>query len=164
MMERMLEAERKDYWQANPERLKQLVEQYLDVVNNNDLVILNDAVKAHVNELAQGYGLAPLVAKTMEAMAANAKAQQEMNNQQLAEQQKQSTTEKEKAEQQVEGQKLEKQTTQKIEPSDFIYYSLAGIFLLIGCGAVWQTRTKQNKHQQIHLLTNNKVSSLDKAA
>ena len=164
MMERMLEAERKDYWQADPERLKQLVEQYIAVVNNNDLVILNDAVKAHVNELAQGYGLAPLVAKTMEAMAANAKAQQAMNNQQLAEQQKQSTTEKEKAEQQVEGQKLEKQTVQKIEPSDFIYYSLAGIFLLIACGAVWQTRTKQNKHQQIHLLPSNKTSPSKQAA
>jgi len=160
MMERMLEAQRKDYWQADPERLKQLVEQYIDVVNNNDLVILNDAVKVHVNELAQGFGLAPLVAKTMEAMAANAKVQQEMNNQQLAEQQDQSK----RAEQQVEGQKLEKQTVESIEHNDFIYYSLGGILFLIGCGAVWQLRTIKTKPQQIHLLPSNHSRTLDSAA
>ncbi|XPF94715.1 cobaltochelatase subunit CobN [Colwellia sp. RE-S-Sl-9] len=148
MMERMLEAERKDYWQADPERLKQLVEQYIAVVNNNDLVILNDAVKTHVNELAQGFGLAPLVTKTMAAMAANAKLQQEMNNQQLAEQQNQV----EKAEQQVNGQKLEKQIVQSIEPNNAIYYSLAGILLLIMSGATWQTRRKKLNAKQIHLL------------
>lgn len=151
MMERMLEAERKDYWQADPERLKQLVEQYIAVINNNDLVILNDAVKNHVNELAQGFGLAPLVTKTMAAMASNAKLQQEMNNQQLAEQQNQV----EKAEQQVNGQKLEKQIVQTIEPNNDIYYSLASILLLIMSGATWQTRSKKLNAKQIHLLKTN---------
>lgn len=153
MMERMLEAERKDYWQADPARLKQLIEQYIEVVNKNDLVILNDAVKEHVNELAQGFGLAPLAAKTMEAMAANAKAQQESNNQQLAEQQKQS----ENAEQQVEGQKLDKQTAQTIEPDDFIYSTLVIIFIIIALGALWQSKKRTLNKQQIYLLsTNNK--------
>jgi len=164
MMERMLEAERKDYWQTDPERLKQLVEQYIDVVSNNDLVILNDAVKAHVNELAQGFGLAPLVAKTMKAMAANAKAQTDMNNQQLAEQQSQSASHTENAEQKVEGQKLEKQTIQEMELDNAIYYSLVGILLLIICGAIWQTRHKKLNTQQIYLLELNSEKPKDLAA
>ena len=158
MMERMLEAERKDYWQADPERLKQLVEQYVAVVNNNDLVILNDAVKAHVNELAEGFGLAPLVAKTLEAMAASAKAQQAKNNQQLAEknvEKKDDSSAETKPEQQVEGQKLDKQNAQTVEPNDFIYYSLAGILLLIGCGAGWQTRNSKHNKNQLFTLTKN---------
>lgn len=153
MMERMLEAQRKDYWQADQERLEQLVKEYINVVNSNDLVILNDAVKTHVNELAKGFGLAPLAAKTMEAMAAGAQAQQALNNQQLAEQ----LTDPEKSEQQVEGQKLEKQTESIIKPNDFIYYSLLGILLLMACGAFWQTRHKSANRQQIHLLTADKT-------
>jgi len=158
MMERMLEAERKDYWQADPERLKQLVEQYIDVVNNNDLVILNDAVKEHVNELAQGFGLAPLTAKTMAAMAAAADMQKAINKQQLAKRQSNN------AEQQIEGQKLEKQTTQAIKPNNVIYYSLFGIFLLIACGAIWQSRRKYIKQQQIYLLTTKSNLEINKAA
>jgi len=164
MMERMLEAERKDYWQADPKRLKQLVEQYIDVVNNNDLVILNDAVKAHVNELAQGFGLAPLVAKTMEAMAASAGAQKEMNNQQLAEQQTQSEAKADQNEQQVEGQKLDKQTVQTLEPDDYIYYSLVVILLLILFGAYWQTKKAKTNKQQIYLLSTNNAEIVDRAA
>jgi cobaltochelatase CobN len=152
MMERMLEAERKDYWQADPKRLKQLVEQYIDVVNNNDLVILNDAVKTHVDELAKGYGLAPLVAKTLEAMAASAEVQKAMNNKQLAEQTSETASQKKKADQQVEGQKLEKQTVQKMELNNVVYYSLAGILLLIICGAIWQAGSKKVNTKQIHLL------------
>ncbi|NQZ90402.1 MAG: cobaltochelatase subunit CobN [Colwellia sp.] len=164
MMERMLEAERKDYWQADAERLKQLVEQYIDVVNKNDLVILNDAVKAHVNELAQGFGLAPLVAKTMEVMAASAQAQKEMNNQQLAEQQALSEVKSDQNEQQVEGQKLEKQTVQTIEPNDFIYYALAIILLLVIFGAFWQTKSAKPNKQQIYLLSTSNSKIVDRAA
>ncbi len=158
MMERMLEAERKEYWQADPKRLKQLVEQYVAVVNNNDLVILNDAVKAHVNELAEGFGITPLAAKTLEAMAASAKAQQAKNNQQLAEKNvetKDDSSEKTKPEQQVEGQKLDKQSAQTVEPNHFIYYSLAGLFLLIGCGAIWQTRPVKNNKKSLFTYSKN---------
>lgn len=164
MMERMIEAERKDYWQTDPERLKQLLEQYIDVVNENDLVILNDAVKSHVNELAQGFGLAPLAEKTIEMMAASAKAQQEINNQQLAEAQSKLTTEQENGEQQVEGQKLEKQTEQAIEPDNIIYYSLGGILFLILFGAAWQLRATKLNQQQIYLLSTRQREVLDKIA
>ena len=169
MMERMLEAERKDYWQADPERLKQLVEKYVDTVNKHDLVVLNDAVKEHINKLATGFGLTPLqAAKTMESMAADAMKQQQQNakqlEQQLAEQSKNEKTNNKQ--EQVEGQKLAKKTTQTFETSDFIYYALAGILLLIACGAFWQTRSSKHKlnEQQIHLLMANNSKSLDQAA
>ncbi|NQZ20620.1 MAG: cobaltochelatase subunit CobN [Colwellia sp.] len=160
MMERMLEAERKDYWQADPVRLKQLVEQYIALVNKNDLVILNDAVKTHVNKLAQGFGLAPLAAKTMEAMAASAKAQQESNKQQLAEQANKAA----QTEQYVEGQKLNKQTVQTIEPNDFIYYALAIILLLIAFGSFWQTKIAKLNKRQIYLLAKDNIEVVDRAA
>lgn len=151
MMERMLEAERKDYWQADPERLKQLVEKYMAMVEQNDLVILNDALKEHVNELASGFGLAPLPdAKTMAAMAENAMVQKQQNTEQLKQVlDKESTT----VEQEVQGQKLEKQTSQSVEVDDFIYYALVIILLLIAFGAFWQTRTIKLNKQQIYLLS-----------
>lgn len=160
MMERMLEAERKDYWQADPERLKKLVEQYVAVVNNNDLVILNDAVKAHVNELALGFGLAPLIANTMEVMAASVALQKEINNQQLADNKSKSVQKR----QQVKGQKLNKQTTQTIEPNDFIYHVLIVILLLISCGAFWQMRKSKLNKNQIYLLTTKNTIAVDRAA
>ena len=58
IMTRMLEAERKDYWQADPQRLKQLVERCIDIVNRYDLIVQNDALRENVNELATGFGLA----------------------------------------------------------------------------------------------------------
>jgi len=149
MMERMLEAQRKDYWQADPERLQQLVQQYIELVKNNDLVMLNDAVKEHVNELAAGFGLAPLpLAKTMAQMAAQALAQQQQNNQQLAEQATEPT-------QQVQGQKLEKQMAQAEtpEPNNIIYYALAVMLLLVGFGALWQSRAAKLNKQQIYLFS-----------
>ena len=164
MMERMLEAQRKDYWQADPERLKQLVEQYIELVNKNDLVILNDAVKSHVNELAEGFGLAPLATKTMETMAANAKVQKQSNNQQLAEQKIKQETKLENNEQQVEGQKLEKQSSQAVEPDEFIYSASVGILFLIAFGAYWQTKKVKLNRNQVHLLATDNTNTLDRTA
>jgi len=165
MMERMLEAERKDYWQTDPQRLKQLVEKYIDMVNKHDLVVLNDALKERVDELSQGFGLAPLVqAKTMEAMAADALLQQQKNNQQLAEQAKEKNVQDNNEAEQVEGQKLEKQSAQTLAEDDFIVYALFGLLLLIVIGALWQTRKAKINKNQIHLLANNHNKVFDKAA
>lgn len=161
MMERMLEAQRKNYWQASDERLKQLVEKYIDIVNNNDLIILNDAVEQHVNELAAGFGLAPLQTnKTMEKMATMVKQQQQLNNQQLA--QKDNPQEDEQV--QIQGQKLAQQTKQSDEAELFIYCSLLGLLLFVFGGAIWQTRARKVNKQQVHLLTSNSPIKLKKAA
>jgi len=84
--------------------------------------------------------------------------QKAINKQQLEKQQSNN------AEQQIEGQKLEKQTTQAIKPNNVIYYSLFGIFLLIACGAIWQSRRKYIKQQQIYLLTTKSNLEINKAA
>ncbi|WP_048695170.1 cobaltochelatase subunit CobN [Catenovulum maritimum] len=146
MMERMLEAERKDYWQADPERLKQLVEKYVDFVNQYDLIVLNDALREHVDELAKGFGSQALqAAKTAEDMAAQAMAQKAKNQTQLA----QEPALNDSAKQQVEGQKLEKQTEQsQTEDNDFIWQCLAIIALIMLLGAIYQTRQSKQANKK----------------
>jgi cobaltochelatase CobN len=103
-MERMLEAERKDYWQADPKRLQQLVEQYIQMVNQYDLIILNDAVRENVNELAAGFGLDVVLEQpTMKDMTKQAIDQRLQNEQEIKAQQQSSS-------EQIEGQKLEKKS------------------------------------------------------
>jgi len=158
MMERMLEAERKDYWQTDPERLKQLVEKYLDIVNKNDLVMLNDALKVHVNELAEGFGLAPLQsAKTLQTMAKSATQQQLENNKNLAER-------SDINQEQVKGQKLEKQKSTAVEADNFIYYALFSIVFLIALGSFWQSKKRLVDKNQIHLLSNKRSATFERAA
>ena len=159
MMERMLEAERKDYWHADPERLEQLVKKYIEMVNQHDLIILNDAVEKHVNDLAAGFGVTPLTsARTMQAMAAQAKQQQKQNAQQL------NAFINEKAEQQVEGQKLEQQSVQTDKVNTLLYYGLSSLLLFIILGACWQYRPTKINRKQIHLVTKVRVVKLDQAA
>ena len=132
MMERMLEAERKNYWKTDDERLKSIVEKYINIVEKYDLIILNDSVREHTNELAKGFGLQPLQnAKSMKDMAAKKIKQQAMSAQQA--QTSQST--------QVEGQKLEKQSEQnEKEPNNFIWQALAIIALIMLAGVFYQAR------------------------
>ena len=55
--ERMLEAIRKDYWQADDRTRRELVSLYRDIASRHDVVSSNETFKAYVNELAFGYGL-----------------------------------------------------------------------------------------------------------
>lgn len=141
MMERMLEAERKDYWQADPKRLKQLVEQYIQLVEQYDLIILNDAVRENVNKLATGYGLdIKLEQPTMKDMAKQAVEQKSQNEQKIKAPQQ-------SASEQVKGQKLEKQNQkQDTEPNDFIWQALLTMLFIIGLGGLHQYF--QSKHSQ----------------
>lgn len=145
MMERMLEAERKDYWQTDDERLKSIVEKYIEFVEKYDLVVMNDAVREHANELAKGYGLQPLQdAKTMEDMAAQKIKQQEI---QQAEMQANTAQELE----QVAGQTLEKKV--KAEPTEndyFIWQVLAVMFLIMLIGGIYQQGKSIPVSKNIH--------------
>ncbi|WP_111977475.1 cobaltochelatase subunit CobN [Algibacillus agarilyticus] len=133
MMERMLEAERKDYWTTDDERLKSIVEKYIEFVEKYDLIVMNDAVREHANELAKGFGLQTLQqAQTMEDMVAQKIEQQ--------------ATAKKNAEQQVEGQKLEKQQKQdeqQGEDDHFIWKALAAMFFIMLIGMLCQSKTRQ---------------------
>ena len=133
MMERMLEAERKDYWETSDERLKSIVEKYIELVEKNDLIVMNDAVLEHANELAKGFGLQPLQgAKTMQDMTAQKIKQKEIDAQQA----------KANEAEQVEGQKLEKQSKQdEAEPDNFIWQALSAILLIILLGGLYQWRS-----------------------
>jgi len=64
MIERMLEAARKDYWAADAETLKALVETYTELAKKHDVFSKNEAFEEYVNEQAQGFGLVPLSAAT----------------------------------------------------------------------------------------------------
>ncbi|MCC6161646.1 MAG: cobaltochelatase subunit CobN [Nitrosomonas sp.] len=55
--ERMLEAIRKDYWQASEQTKRELVEVYTDIARRHDVHTDNAIFKAYVAELAAGYGL-----------------------------------------------------------------------------------------------------------
>ncbi|TYK65003.1 cobaltochelatase subunit CobN [Colwellia echini] len=133
MMERMLEAERKDYWETSDERLKSIVEKYIELVEKYDLIVMNDAVREHANELAAGFGLQPLQnAKTMQDMTAQKIKQKELNAQQA---------QANEAEQ-VEGQKLEKQNKQDdVEPDNFVWQALGAMLFIILLGGFYQRRS-----------------------
>jgi cobaltochelatase CobN len=139
MMERMLEAERKDYWKADPKRLQKLVEQYIQMVNQYDLIVLNDAVRENVNKLATGFGLnAVLEQPTMKDMAKKVLEQTLQNKQQIKAKQQNSS-------EQVEGQKLEKQNQQQeAEPNNFIWQALLTMLVIIGLGVVYQYYTSDD--------------------
>jgi len=133
MMERMLEAQRKEYWDADPARLAQLIKQYVELVNDNDLLVLNETLEAHVNELASGFGLAPLQAvKALPTLAEQVAASQQASGQE------------------VSGQQLQKQkqSSQSVEPSYFIYYALAAMLLLMLAGGLWQAMPRTGSRRQ----------------
>lgn len=143
MMERMLEAERKDYWQTDAERLKSLVERYIEMVNQHDLIVLNDALRENVNELATGFGLnAVLEQPTKEDMAQQVDQQKAQNEQQLAEQQQ---SQNQSEAEQVEGQVLKKDNQpQAALPNHFIWQALSVMLLIIGAGALHQRYRGKN--------------------
>lgn len=55
--ERMLEAIRKDYWQADAQTVRELVATYQELVQRYDAHTHNETFKAYVQELAAGFGL-----------------------------------------------------------------------------------------------------------
>ncbi len=57
MLERMLEAVRKDYWQADEETLKKMVSEYVKQATQFDYKTSNEKFVEYVTASAQGYGL-----------------------------------------------------------------------------------------------------------
>lgn len=57
LIERMLEAVRKDYWQASEQTQKELVQRYLELVNQFDLFVDNEKLREFANQSASGFGL-----------------------------------------------------------------------------------------------------------
>jgi cobalamin biosynthesis Mg chelatase CobN len=59
VIERMLEAVRKDYWQANEAIVRELVKTYRELVAHHDIITQNRVLPEYVETLASGYGLEP---------------------------------------------------------------------------------------------------------
>ncbi|MDC2891299.1 cobaltochelatase subunit CobN [Psychrosphaera algicola] len=130
MMQRMLEAQRKDYWQANDERLETLVKRYSEFVEKYNLFVDNEKLKQHVTKLAAGYGLA---APQFSADASQVKT--EPTDLQPPKAAESSTGEVE----QVTGQKLELQPQATESEPDYSYlFSILGVVLIILGGMYYE--------------------------
>lgn len=129
MMERMLDAIRKDYWEASEETKKELVEAYMDSIEKNKLEPDHNKLAEFADELAAGFGLMPLAMdalKNAQASAAQEAPAQEANEAQ-----------------QVEGQKLEK-TMQKGTEAETQWWWLALVILPLLIGGYRQySQTKR---------------------
>lgn len=86
MIERMLEAVRKDYWQADEQTLTTLLERYAEIVEQFDHYIENEKLREFANLSAAGFGLnielAPPNQQASE-MAADAAPSEAVQGQQL---------------------------------------------------------------------------------
>ncbi|MFT5757241.1 MAG: cobaltochelatase CobN [Alteromonadaceae bacterium] len=137
MMERMLEAERKDYWQTDDDRLKTLVERYIEMVNKYDLIVANDALAENVDKLAQGFGLNQVLKQTSNKI--------EQVSEQIS---AQAATDTQVENVEVTGQQLEKQTQHnEVQPQLTLIYALVVLLMIILSGMFFQLwpRNKQQK-------------------
>ncbi len=116
MIERMLEAVRKDYWSADAEVTHELVEKYIQLAQQYDITTDNEKFTEFVNSQAQGFGLSPLPVQLSQAPVAG----QIIN-----------------APQQVEGQKLEEvkanQTPDENNEVEWILLLIV-LFFILGIG------------------------------
>lgn len=129
MIERMLEAERKDYWQTDDETIKQLVETYLEVKRDHKVLSDNKTFKDYVADKAQGFGLGALLAASDTAVAQDLAEQAQTNS----------------AEEMVEGQKLEQQEQPQTD-DEFDWQTLGFVLILLlafTLGGVMQFRTSR---------------------
>lgn len=136
MMQRMLEAQRKEYWDASPERLQKLVETYSEFVEKYNLFVDNEKLKENVKKLAAGFGLSvPKFSVTANQMAMEASAASSANA----------------PAEQVSGQKLEeqKQSNDSTEDDYTIWYVLFGIGLIFFAGWYYEQLINR-KLAQLH--------------
>ncbi|WP_390618803.1 cobaltochelatase subunit CobN [Maricurvus nonylphenolicus] len=102
ILERMLEAVRKDYWEADAETIKKMTERYIELANKYDVYTDNETFKEYVDGQAAGFGLdIALPVNDMAAPDVQANPAQAPINQES---------------QQVEGQQLEK--VEHTEPTE----------------------------------------------
>jgi cobaltochelatase CobN len=96
MLERMIEANRKEYWKTDEATVKKMLEAYIDLANRFDVVTDNDKFTEFVQTHGAGFGLAPL-APAMEVppaqQASKAKSKQQITGQKLEQVQKPSEVE-----------------------------------------------------------------------
>lgn len=114
MLERMMEANRKEYWKTDEATVKKMLEAYIDLANRFDVVTDNDKFTEFVETQGAGFGLAPL-APALEAPTAQQASQEKMT-------------------QQITGQKLElvQKTTEVEDSYQYLLPLLAFLFIFLG--------------------------------
>ena len=138
IIERVLEAERKDYFETDEATLKKLTETYLEIANKYDVYTENEKFKQNLQQLAEGFGMSfelPLKELAGQPAAKNPQ-QQAMSEPQAPAQQ---AVEK----QQVEGQQLEKQERKEQEADYETLYFLAGLGAIFLIGFLFQYRRRE---------------------
>jgi cobaltochelatase CobN len=128
IIERMLEAARKEYWQADARTLAELAQRWKELAERYDVVTENEKFRAFVEQAAAGYGLS---APGEAAEAPSGEVQPE-----------QPKPDADAQYQQVEGQRLEKQP-QSSTPAPFDWTALIAILLIASAlagGALHQAR------------------------
>ena len=88
ILERMLEAVRKGYWQADEQTIKKMVATYIEIASEFDVVTDNDKFTEYMDTNAVGFGLMPLSKALAQALAQAQQANQtqQVSGQKLAEQ------------------------------------------------------------------------------
>lgn len=105
MIERMLEAERKDYWKTDDETLRQLVETYLEIKRDHNVFSDNEKFLDHLSQQAEGFGLAPLLEMANAGLAKEIAEQAAASSaKEIVEGQKLESVEKESSEQELDWQ------------------------------------------------------------
>lgn len=119
MIERMLEAVRKDYWAADEAVTRELVEKYIALASQYDVKTDNKKFTEFVNAQAQGFGLSPLPAVLSQGVAG-----QGVN-----------------AAQAIQGQKLEEVKTEPMSDQNHeLYWVALLIMLFFMAGVAYQGR------------------------
>ncbi|RUO43626.1 cobaltochelatase subunit CobN [Aliidiomarina taiwanensis] len=132
MMERMLDAIRKGYWDASEQTKQELTQAYMDSLAENQLVPAHEPLAEFADQMAAGFGLAPLA---MNALNAAQPAPSQANPASEA-----ATNE---ASQEVTGQRLEQTQQQGVEVTTQWWW-LAFIFIPLLLGALRQyTQSKR---------------------
>lgn len=129
IIERMLEAVRLGYWQADEETVKKLKERYKELEKEFDVRSYNDKFKELVtSDKVSGFGLAKPIAIKLEAM------KKQMN--------KKSKEVQHNEVQKVKGQKLEEVKVQKQEDKTELFFYLFLAFVIL-CGILYEIKRKK---------------------
>ncbi|MDP3878386.1 MAG: cobaltochelatase subunit CobN [Methylobacter sp.] len=121
--ERMIEAIRKDYWQADEQTKRELVEVYQEIAKQHDVQTSNETFKAYVAELAQGYGISANADSAASEAAPSPAATVS-----------------------VQGQQLQKQEQPKTAEPDWLrLLYLLPVLLSLFAGMIWQWLSFKNR-------------------
>ena len=122
LIERLLEAARKEYWNADAQTLQQLAQRWQELAEQHDVLSDNAKFSEYVEQAAAGFGLAAPASDSAEAQPGEPDAAAPM--------------------QQVQGQKLEKQEAQP-QPFDWVWLvALLLIALALLAGISQQARRR----------------------